>query len=137
MPTEQPGSIRAEVVDRLDPHSGAGGHAAFAGIVDEEAFQNEKYGEVLHAVEDRLSQIRFSLVSMMVSGIYFGLLVGLWLLELPPWDRILQWGVPVVLVTTYGIYSTHQSAKQLRHLSEARALLLLLVERRSPQEESS
>lgn len=127
-------SIRAQVAKRLDAHTASGAQASLTGIVDEDALKDERYREVLEAVEDRLSQARFTLISMLVSGIYFGLLVGLWLVDLSTWRSIAQWGVPVVLVMTYGIYSTHHTASQIRRLSEARMLLLLLAEDSSGEE---
>lgn len=121
-------AIWTQVADRLAVHTKEGAQASLVGIVDEEDLEEERYGEVLESVEDRLSQARFSLISMIVSGIYFGLLVGLWLVDFSTWSRIAQWSVPVLLVMTYGIYSTHQTASQIRQLSEARMLLLLLIE---------
>lgn len=129
MPTNPSDALRAEVVERLDPHSSGGARTALAGVIDEEALQDQKYHQVLDTVDDRLSRARFSLISMLVSGIYFGLLVGAWLLDFSSWGRISLWGAPVGLVMTYGIYATHQTAMEIRRLSEARAFLVLLAER--------
>jgi hypothetical protein len=66
---------------------------------------------------------------MLVAGIYFGLLVGFWLVDGSTWSAIALWSVPALLVTLYGAYATHQTVLEIRHLSEARALLRLLMDR--------
>lgn len=137
MPTNPSDALRAEVAERLDPHSSGGARTALAGVIDEDALEDRKYHQVLDTVEDRLARARFSLISMLVSGIYFGLLVGAWLLEFSSWSRISLWGVPVGLVVTYGIYATHQTTMQIRRLSEARALLVLLAKRARSESESA
>lgn len=124
--------LRSRVAERLDPHGSTGARAALSGVVDLEALEQQRYTDVVDAVDDRLSQARYSLVSMTVAGIYFGLLVGFWLVDTSTWSAFAQWLVPVLLVTAYGLYSTYQTALQIRHLSETRALLALLAERASP-----
>lgn len=136
MSSVQTETLRSRVADRLDPHGSTGAQSALSGVVDLEALEDRQYEDVLDAVDDRLSQARYSLISMMAAGIYFGLLVGLWLVDFSTWGAIFQWLVPVLLVTIYGIYATHQTTKQIRHLSETRSLLILLVERSSSRHAS-
>lgn len=124
-------TIRSRVADRLAPHGSTGAQAALSGVVDLEALEERRYEDVLDAVDDRLSRARYSLVSMLAAGIYFGLLVGFWLMDLSTWTDIAYWAVPALLVTFYGVYSTHQTAVQIRHLSETRALLTLLADAHS------
>jgi len=128
MPVVQTDAIESRVARQLDPHGSEGARAALAGVVDLEALEERRYEEVLSAVDERLSQARYSLLSMLVAGIYFGLLVGFWLVDRSTWGTIALWGVPVLLVTTYGAYATHQTVLQILHLSEARALLRLLMD---------
>jgi F0F1-type ATP synthase assembly protein I len=126
MPVVPTDTIESRVARQLNPHGSEGARAALSGVVDLEALEERRYEEVLSAVDDRLSQARYSLLSMLVAGIYFGLLVGFWLVDGSTWSAIALWGVPVLLVTTYGAYAAHQTVLQIRHLSQARALLRLL-----------
>lgn len=129
-------SIQSRVVRHLDPHGSEGARTALSGVVDLEALEKREYGTVLAAVEQRLSRARYSLLSMLLAGIYFGLLVGFWLIDGSTWGAITLWAVPVLLVSTYGAYATHQTILQIRHLAEARALLRLLAQGSSPREGS-
>ena len=121
-------ALQSQVARRLDPHSSDGMQAALAGVVDLHALEEHRYGDVLTAVDQRLTQARYSLLSMLAAGIYFGLLVGLWLVDGSTWGRVALWVTPVLLVTVYGLYTTHQTVRQIRHLSETRSLLQLLME---------
>jgi hypothetical protein len=118
--------LHAHVRERLTPHGSAGVRAELAGVVDLDALENEQYREVLESVNSRLSTMQFSLVSMLVAGIYFGLLVGGWLFALSTWALVLRWLVPVLLVTTYAVYASYQTIREIYALSEARALLQVL-----------
>ncbi|PSQ80373.1 MAG: hypothetical protein BRD41_05300 [Bacteroidetes bacterium QS_1_63_11] len=104
--------------------------------MDLEALEKREYGTVLATVEQRLSRAWYSLLSMILAGIYFGLLVGFWLIDGSTWEAIALWAVPVLLVSTYGAYAAHQTILQIRHLAEARALLRLLTQRSSRGEGS-
>lgn len=121
-------TIQARVVDQLSPHGSEGARAALTHVIDLEALEHGRYHEVLETVNARLSRARYSLISMLVAGIYFGLLVGFWLMDFSSWMVILQWSIPAVLVTIYGVYASYQTIVQIRQLSEARALLHLLLE---------
>lgn len=132
----QTDTIQSRVARRLDPHGSEGARAALSGVVDLEALEKRQYQDVLAAVDERLSQARYSLLSMLVAGIYFGLLVGFWLVDGSTWGAIALWAVPTLLVTTYGLYATHQTVLEIRHLSEARALLRLLMDGASTGGES-
>lgn len=122
-----PDAIQSQVARRLDPHSSDGIQAELSGVVDLDALEKHRYDEVQDAVDERLTQARYSLLSMIVAGIYFGLLVGMWLVDGSTWGRIALWVGPVLLVTIYGLYASHQTVRQIRQLSETRALLGLLV----------
>lgn len=135
MSAVQTDTIQSRVARQLDPHGSEGVQAALSGVVDLEALEEERYGAVLSAIDDRLSQARYSLISMLVAGIYFGLLVGFWLVEGATWGAIALWAVPALLVTLYGAYAAHQTVLEIRHLSEARALLRLLMDRASAEED--
>jgi hypothetical protein len=65
---------------------------------------------------------------MLVAGIYFGLLVGSWLMTTASWVLAARWIVPVLLITTYAIYASYQTIQEIRELSEARSLLHTLEE---------
>lgn len=141
MPSVQTDTIQSRVARQLDPHGSEGARTALSGVVDLEALEERRYETVLSAVDDRLSQVRYSLISMLVAGIYFGLLVGFWLVDGSTWGTIALWAVPVLLVTIYAAYATYQTVLEIRHLSEARALLRLLMDEppaerdRAPHEE--
>jgi hypothetical protein len=77
-------------------------------------------------VNSRLSTARYSLISMLIAGIYFGLLVGHWLVSLSTWSLLGRWLIPVLLVTIYAAYSSYQTIRELHELSEAKALLQVL-----------
>lgn len=121
-------TVHSRIIDRLDPHGSSGARTALSGIVDLDALEEHRYDSALKAIEERLSQKRVSLISMLVSGIYFGLLVGLWLVDFSSWSSILSWALPAGVVTAYAGYSSHQTVLQIRELSEARILLKLLIE---------
>jgi len=110
------------------PHGSGGLRASLAGVVDLEALENEKYDEVLESIDARLSTAQYSLVSMLVAGIYFGLLTGTWLVGTTSWTVVLRWTIPVFLVTIYAVYSGYQTVQEIRELSEARSLLHTLVQ---------
>lgn len=123
-----PDAVQSQVAHRLDPHGSDGIQAALSGVVDLAALEDHRYEDVVGAVDQRLTQARYSLLSMLVAGIYFGVLVGFWLVDGSTWNRILLWVAPTILVTVYGLYATHQTVRQIRHLSETRALLHLLMD---------
>ncbi len=127
MPAIDPDALESQVAQRLDPHGSDAVQSALSGVVDLEALEERRYGEVLGAIDQRLTQSRYSLLSMVVAGIYFGLLVGLWLVDGSTWSRIALWLAPTLLVAVYGLYATHQTVRQIRHLSETRALLQILM----------
>jgi len=123
-----PDLLQRQVLDRLASHGSEGVRSELAGVVDLKALDDERYGDVLESVDSRLSTAQYSLISMLVAGIYFGLLVGHWLFTLAGWTAVLWWLVPVLLVTTYAAYSSYHTIQEIHELSEARALLLALDE---------
>jgi F0F1-type ATP synthase assembly protein I len=116
------------------PHGSGGLRASLVGVVDLDALEEERYEAVLESVDARLSTAQYSLVSMLVAGIYFGLLVGTWLVNTASWPLIGRWLLPVLLVTTYAVYSSYQTVLEIRDLSEARSLLRTLVQHSSPSQ---
>lgn len=122
-------SLHAQVEARLSPHGSSGLRTQLASVVDLEALREKRYEAVLATVNDRLSTAYYSLISMLVAGIYFGILVGAWLVDLSSWFAVVRWTIPTALVTLYAIYATHQTLREIYHLAEARALLERLVDR--------
>lgn len=120
-------SVQSRIVDRLSAHGSEGLRAEIAGVIDLEALEEERYDDVLESVDARLTTAQYSLISMLIAGIYFGLLVGWWLLSMASWGLIARWVVPVVLVTIYAANASYQTIRELRRLSEARALLTTLT----------
>lgn len=129
MSSLSPSTLRSRVLDRLSPHGSEGVRTELAGVVDLEALEEGRYGDVLESVNSRLSTAQYSLISMLVAGIYFGLLVGHWLFSLASWPLVVKWLLPVVLVTVYAVYSSYHTIVELRQLAEARALLHALDHR--------
>lgn len=125
-------SLQSRVHQRLSAHGTEGLRAGLAGVIDLEALEEQRYREVLDSVDTRLSTARISLISMLVAGIYFGVLVGGWLLSFETWDLMLRWIIPVLLVTIYAVVASHQTIQEIRQLSEARALLTTLTDDSRP-----
>lgn len=132
MASLSPDRLQSRVYDRLAAHGSEGLRASLVGVVDLEALQDRRYDAVLESVEARLSAAQYSLMSMLVAGIYFGLLVGHWLVSVSSWALVLRWVVPVLLVTIYAGYSAYHTLREIHDLSEARALLRVLSGDRSP-----
>ena len=124
-------ALRHRIRNRLVPHGSDGLRASLAGVVDLAALEDERYEEVLESVDNRLSTAQYSLISMLAAGIYFGLLVGHWLFTLTAGIQALWWGIPVLLVTTYAVYSSYHTIREIRELSEARSLLRVLTRENS------
>lgn len=116
------------VHDRLSPHGSTDLRTHLASVVDLDALENREYKQVAESVDNRLSTAHYSLVSMLVAGIYFGVLVGTWLVGGDSWQQVLLWAIPVSLVTLYAVYAVHQTLREIHHLSEARSLLHVLTE---------
>lgn len=129
MSSSVPDALHDRVRNHLAPHGRTGLRARLSGVIDLEALENQQYEDVLEAVDHRLSTVRYSMISMLVAGIYFGLVIGTWLVGFSSWAALVQWAVPTAMVTVYAVYSTHQSLGELYHLSAARALLQVLVNR--------
>lgn len=119
-------TLRSRVTDRLTPHGSDGLRAELVGVIDLDALHQEQYDLVLESVDARLSTAQYSLISMLVAAIYFGLLVGTWLMSTESWWLVARWVLPVLLVTFYAVYSTYHSILEIRQLSEARSLLRTL-----------
>jgi len=124
--------LHERIHEHLSTHGSDSLRAQLASVVDLKAIDAKQYQEVLDTVNSRLKSIRYSLISMLVAGIYFGLLVGTWLVDTSSLESILLWGVPALLVTIYGIYSTSHMLRESYHLSEARSLLYILTDRSLP-----
>ena len=136
MSAVSPNTLRSHVTDRLSAHGSEGVRTELASVVDLEALEDKQYDAVLESVEARLSTTQYSLISMLVAGIYFGLLVGAWLMSTASWLLISRWAIPVLLVTIYAGYSSYQTIREIRQLSEARSLLLALVQHDSSTDAS-
>jgi hypothetical protein len=121
-------SAQSRIADRLSAHGSEGLRAELAGVVDLDALEQEQYATVLESVDARLTTVQYSLISMLIAGIYFGLLMGHWLFSLASWMLAVRWLVPVLLVTIYAAYASYQTIRELSQLSEARALLITLTQ---------
>jgi len=131
MSSPSPKTLHARITDRLAPRGSEGLRTSLAGVVDLEALEENRYDDVLASVDSRLSTAQYSLISMLVAGIYFGLLVGYWLLSLATWWHAVRWALPVLLVTIYAVYSAYRTVREIHDLAEARALLSVLDRHRS------
>jgi len=131
MSSLSPKTLQSRVHDRLAPHGSEGLRSSLAGVVDLDALKEDRYDEVLESVDSRLSTAQYSLISMLVAGVYFGLIVGYWLLSLATWWHAVRWALPVLLVTVYAVYSAYQTVCEIHDLAEARALLSVLDRHRS------
>jgi hypothetical protein len=107
----------------LDREDNAGLRPSHIGYLVPEAFQDARYADLLPALDARLSRIRYSLISMLLAGIYFGLLVGHWLFSTATWQGIAGWAVPVGLVGVYAVVTARNMLRRMRHLHETRAVL--------------
>ncbi len=119
-------SLQSRLLDRLSAHGSEGLRTELAGVIDLEALKQERYAEVLKSVDSRLTTAQYSLISMLIAGIYFGLLVGHWLFSLHSVLGIARWLIPVLLITIYAANASYQTIQEMRTLSEARALLTTL-----------
>lgn len=126
-------SLQSRVLQRLSPHGSEGLRAGLAGVIDLEALEDHRYRDVLDSVDTRLTTAQISLISMLVAGIYFGLLIGSWLLSFETWGLVLRWATPVLLVTIYAIVASYRTIQEIRQLSEARALLTTLTDDSPPE----
>lgn len=129
MPTLHSDTLHTLVHDRLAPHGSKDLRTQLASVVDLEALEEQRYRDVIETVDDRLWTAHYSLISMLVAGIYFGLLVGTWLVGFSSVQVVSQWAIPVGLVTLYAVYASHQTIREIHHLAEARSLLHALMER--------
>lgn len=116
----------------LDREDNAGLRPSHAGYLDPNAFQDARYTDLLPALDARLSRLRYSLISMLLAGIYFGLLVGHWLLVTSTWQGIALWVLPVGLVCLYAVVTARSMFRRMRHLHETRAVLRALAHTHAP-----
>jgi len=98
------------------------------GYLDPGAFDEERFNALLPALDARASRIYYSLISMLLAGIYFGLLVGHWLFTTSTWAGIAGWVLPVGLVGLYAIVTAHNMLRRLKRLHETRSVLHALVQ---------
>lgn len=111
----------------LDRETNDGLRASHVGYLDPDAFQDARYADLLPALDARASRYRYSLVSMLLAGIYFGLLVGHWLLSLVTWQAVASWMLPVGLVCLYAVVTARNMLNRLRQLHETRAVIETLA----------
>ncbi len=128
-------SLETLTLDRIDPSDNDGYKPQHLGHLDFEAFESGQYGALLPALDARITNIHYSLVSMLLAGIYFGLVMGHWLFAAQPWSAVVTWAVPVVIVSGYALITVRNQFRRLRRLHEARALVEALVARSSASAE--
>ena len=122
--------LAAQVRARIDATDNDGYKTTHAGYLDFDAFDNGRPEALLPALDARVADTRLSLLSMMLSGIYFGLLVGYWLMNMSSWGAIAGWAVPVGLVGLYAVITSRNLFRRLQRLHEAHALVDAMAQRR-------
>lgn len=120
-------SLEAHVLDHIDPSDNDGYRPQHLGYLDFAAFEDGNYGALLPALDARIANVRYSLVSMLLAGIYFGLVMGHWLFATEPWTAVAGWAVPVVVVSLYAIVTARNQFQRLQRLHEARAVVEALA----------
>ena len=111
----------------LDREDNAGLKPSHVGYLDPYAFDEDRFDTLLPALDARVSRIHYSLISMLLAGIYFGLLVGHWLFHTSTWMGIAGWALPVGLVGLYAIVTARNMLRRLNRLHETRAVLHALT----------
>lgn len=120
--------LTARALDLLDHDDEEGFRTSHLEQFDFSAFEEGRYGELVQDLEDRLSRERYSVISMLLAGIYFGLLMGHWLLDTSSWLLIARWAIPVGLVAVYAIVTARNILNRIERLSQAQALVHALAD---------
>lgn len=115
--------LTARALDLLDHNDEEGFRTSHLEQFDFSAFEEGRYGELVQDLEDRLSRERYSVISMLLAGIYFGLLMGHWLLDTSSWLLIARWAIPVGLVAVYAVVTARNILNRIERLSQAQALV--------------
>lgn len=98
-------------------------NADHLGYLDREAIDDGEFRSVPAALDARMERDRYSLLSMLLAGIYFGLLVGHYLFSTGSTEAILWWLVPVLLVSAYAVVTATNLLRRLQELSRIKALV--------------
>ena len=122
-------TLHDELRQRLAPHGTEGVRSALKGVIDLDAVADRQYNSLVSTLDARLTQAWWSVLSMLLAGIYFGVVVGHWLFDLSSPSAIATWGIPTGLVSIYALYAGHQTLALMRELAEARALARVLDDR--------
>jgi hypothetical protein len=116
-------SLEAHALKRIGPSDNDGYRPNHLGYLDFEAFEDGEYTALLPALDARITNVHYSLVSMLLAAIYFGLVVGHWLFATAPWTAVAGWAVPVGIVSLYAIITARNQFRRLQRLHEARAVV--------------
>ncbi len=124
-----PNSLRSQVTARLREHDNDDYKAQHVGYLDPKSIENGEFDRVTRALDSRMERDRYSLISMLLAGIYFGLLIGHNLFSTGSVEEILWWALPVLLVSIYAIVTASSICRRLAELAEAKALVRALDDR--------
>lgn len=121
--------VRSRAEDLLRRYDNEDFKADHLGYLDHDAIGDGEFDTVASALEARMERDRYSLISMLLAGIYFGLLMGANLFATGSTAAILWWLVPVLLVSVYAIVTATSLLHRLQELSRAKALVEALTAR--------
>jgi hypothetical protein len=125
-----PSPIQERALDLLDRDDEDGFRSAHLEHFDFEAFDEGRYADVVVALDGRITQVRYSIISMMLAAIYFGLIVGMYLVGPTSGWGMLRWLGPVVLVSLYAIVTGQNMLDRIERLTTARGLVAALAAER-------
>jgi hypothetical protein len=120
--------VRSRAATLLKRHDNDDYKAQHVGYLDHEAIAEGEFDAVPPALDARIERDRYSLIAMMLTGIYFGLVLGHFLFSLTTIREILWWLVPVVLVSVYAIVTANSFLDRICELSKAKALVQVINE---------
>lgn len=99
------------------------------GYLDHDAISDGRLGPAASALDARMERDRYSLISMLLAGIYFGLLIGANLFATHSTAAILWWVLPVLLVSAYAIVTATNILHRLQELARTKAVVEALTTR--------
>jgi hypothetical protein len=124
--------IQDRALDLLDRNDEDGFRSAHLEHFDFDAFDEGRYADVVVALDGRITQVRYSIISMMLAAIYFGLIVGTYLVGSTSGWGMLRWLGPVLLVSIYAVVTGQSMLDRIERLTTARGLVAALAAKRDP-----
>jgi hypothetical protein len=116
-------SVRSRATTLLRQYDNDDFKEQHLGYIDHDAIEDGNFDGVARALDARIERDRYSLISMLLAGIYFGLLVGHNMFSTATTTQVLWWAVPVLLVSIYAVVTANNLFRRLQELSRARALV--------------